>query len=71
MKYLLLGLLFLFPIHSYAKKCADFNTQKEAQAWYEKRKKAGQTSWKSLDRDNDGRACDCLPGGNGRYCPKK
>jgi len=29
----------LFPLTSNAKKCADFKTQKEAQDWYEKRKK--------------------------------
>lgn len=34
-------------------------------------KKSGQTGWKSLDRDGDGQACDCLPGGNGKKCPKK
>ncbi|WP_040331053.1 excalibur calcium-binding domain-containing protein [Acinetobacter rudis] len=71
MKYLLLSCLMLFPLTSYAKKCADFKTQKEAQDWYEKRKKSGQTGWKSLDRDGDGQACECLPGGNGQYCPKK
>ncbi|WP_335970268.1 hypothetical protein [Acinetobacter bereziniae] len=27
--------------------------------------------WKSLDRDGDGHACYCLPGGNGKKCPKK
>lgn len=53
------------------KKCADFSTQQQAQKWYEQRKKSGQTGWKSLDRDGDGQACDCLPGGNGKKCPKK
>mgnify|MGYP000989827013 CR=1 FL=1 len=24
-----------------------------------------------LDRDGDGKACDCNPGGNGKKCPKK
>lgn len=54
-----------------AKKCSDFKTQQEAQAHYEKLKKSGQTGWKSLDRDGDGRACDCLPGGSGKNCPTK
>ncbi|MEN8392198.1 excalibur calcium-binding domain-containing protein [Acinetobacter indicus] len=71
MKFLLLIFLAFASVQSYAKKCADFSTQKEAQAWYEQRKKSGQTGWKSLDRDKDGRACDCLPGGNGKNCPKK
>ena len=63
--------LTFFSIHSYAKKCADFNSQKQAQAWYEKQKNSGQSGWKSLDRDNDGQACDCLPGGNGKKFPKR
>lgn len=63
--------LMLLPIMSHAKKCADFKTQQEAQKWYEERKRSGQTGWKSLDRDKDGKACDCLPGGNGQNCPRK
>ncbi len=51
--------------------CKSFKTQKQAQAYYNKRKKAGLAGWKSLDRDKDGKACDCLPGGNGKHCPKK
>lgn len=54
-----------------AKKCSDFATQGQAQAHHDKLKKAGQTGWKSLDRDGDGRACDCLPGGSGKNCPTK
>lgn len=71
MKFLLILVLGLISIQTYAKKCADFSTQKEAQVWYEQRKKSGQTGWKNLDRDKDGFACDCLPGGNGKKCPKK
>ncbi|MCY6411175.1 excalibur calcium-binding domain-containing protein [Acinetobacter sp. VNH17] len=71
MKLILSMLLMLIPLSIYAKKCADFGTQKEAQTWYEQRKKADQTGWKSLDRDGDGKACDCLPGGSGKNCPKK
>ncbi|QDK97348.1 excalibur calcium-binding domain-containing protein [Acinetobacter tandoii] len=71
MKILLVLVLTLTTIQVYAKKCADFSTQKQAQAWYEQRKKSGQTGWKSLDRDGDGQACDCLPGGNGKKCPKR
>lgn len=54
-----------------AKKCSDFKTQQEAQAHHDKLKKTGQTGYKSLDRDGDGRACDCLPGGSGKNCPTK
>lgn len=54
-----------------AKKCRDFKTQQEAQVHYEKLKKSGKTGWKSLDRDGDGRACDCLRGGSGKNCPTK
>lgn len=71
MKFLLILVLGLMSIQVYAKKCADFSSQKQAQAWYEQLKKSGQTGWKSLDRDGDGQACDCLPGGNGTKCPKK
>ncbi len=71
MKILLLIALGIISVPTYAKKCADFSTQKQAQAWYEQRKSSGQTGWKSLDRDKDGSACDCLPGGNGTNCPRK
>ncbi|WP_336951142.1 hypothetical protein [Acinetobacter sp. AS167] len=71
MKFLLILVLGFASIQSYAKKCADFKTQKEAQAWYEQRKKSGQTGWKSLGRDDDGQALDCQSDGNGTKCPKK
>ena len=71
MKFLLILVLGLTSIQVYAKKCADFSTQQQAQKWYEQRKKSGQTGWKSLDPDGDGQACDCLPGGSGKKCPKK
>ena len=39
--------LALVPSSAFAaKKCADFKTQKEAQAHYEKLKRSGQTGWK-------------------------
>jgi hypothetical protein len=54
MKFLLILVLGFTSIQVYAKKCADFSTQQQAQKWYEQRKKSGQTGWKSLDRDSDG-----------------
>lgn len=69
MKFLLILVLGFFSIQTYAKKCADFSNQKQAQAWYEQRKKSGQTGWKSLD--GDGQACDCLLGANDKKCLKK
>lgn len=68
-KLLLITCIFFSVKNVYAAKCADFKTQQEAQRFYEKKKKEGGTGWKNLDRDNDGRACDCLPGGNGTNCP--
>nr|DAY37427.1 MAG TPA: Excalibur calcium-binding domain protein [Caudoviricetes sp.] len=54
-----------------AKSCKDFPTQAAAQEFYEARKASGQTGWKNLDRDGDGKACDCNAGGTGKNCPKK
>lgn len=71
MKIYFICLLLVCPSLVYAKKCADFKTQQEAQAWFEKQQKSGGSGWKGLDRDGDGRACDCLPGGNGKNCPSK
>ena len=45
------------------KTCKDFSSQSEAQRYME------QSGDRRLDRDKDGEACDCLPGGNGTYCP--
>lgn len=64
-------LLSATPALAKAKTCKDFKTQQEAQAHYETLKKAGKTGWKSLDRDKDGRACDCNAGGQAKNCPKK
>ncbi|WP_201788262.1 excalibur calcium-binding domain-containing protein [Basilea psittacipulmonis] len=38
--------------------CSDFNTQAEAQAFMRK------YNAYYLDRDRDGEACECLPGGS-------
>ncbi|UJA04117.1 hypothetical protein F9230_07025 [Acinetobacter johnsonii] len=48
MKFLFILVLGFNSIQVYAKKCADFSTQQQAQKWYEQRKKSGQTGWKSL-----------------------
>lgn len=66
---ILVVVILSIPSLVFAKYCKDFKTQKEAQIWYEKQKKSGGTGWKPLDRDNDGSACDCLPGGSGKKCP--
>lgn len=59
------------PAIANVKHCKDFKTQQEAQAYYEARKKAEKIGWRSLDRDKDGRACDCNKGGKAKNCPKK
>jgi len=41
-------------------KCAQFGDHAEAQRYYEARRHG----WRSLDRDHDGEACECLPGGS-------
>ena len=57
----LLLILFMATSFSYprAKYCKDFNTQAEAQKYFEK------YNAKRLDRDRDGEACECLKGGSG------
>ena len=65
-KLILCSLLVSFPSLSFAVKCADFKTHAEAQAYFNAKK----PGYKRLDRDGDGSACDCLPGGNGTKCPK-
>jgi hypothetical protein len=66
MKNLILAVaaLSLFCGVANAKSCKNFKTHAEAQAYYNKHKS------KNLDRDGDGSACDCLPGGKGGKCPK-
>ena len=60
-------LMFSFPTLTFAVACKDFKTHQEAQAYFNA-KKAG---YKRLDRDKDGSACDCLPGGSGTKCPNR
>lgn len=68
MKKIILCLIVigLLPSIALAKYCKDFKTHQEAQAYF----KAKKPGYKRLDRDGDGFACDCLPGGNGKKCPK-
>jgi len=40
--------------------CKNFNTQAEAQAYYDAR----LPNWKRLDGDKDGEPCECLRGGS-------
>jgi hypothetical protein len=42
MKFLIIVVLGLTSIQVYAKKCANFSTQQQAQKWYEQRKNSGQ-----------------------------
>ncbi|MCH7387684.1 excalibur calcium-binding domain-containing protein [Acinetobacter modestus] len=63
--FIIAATIFL-PTVSFAKYCKDFSTHQEAQAYFNA-KKPGH---KRLDRDGDGSACDCLPGGTGKKCPK-
>lgn len=62
---LLLGLMVALPAG--AVSCKSFATHAQAQAYFNAKK----PGYKRLDRDRDGSACDCLPGGNGRHCPKR
>ena len=64
---LCISLSLCFPSMAFAKYCKDFKTHQEAQAYFNAKKQG----YKRLDRDKDGSACDCLPGGNGKKCPKK
>lgn len=46
--------------------CKSFDDQAAAQDYMDA-KKAG---WKTLDRDGDGEACECLPGGSRENEPR-
>ena len=59
-------IIFSLPSVTFAKYCKNFKTNQEAQAYFNAKK----PGYKPLDRDKDGSACDCLPGGNGKKCPK-
>ncbi|VTU07537.1 Excalibur calcium-binding domain [Actinobacillus indolicus] len=60
-KISILTLCFLLSspnVYARKVKCSDFTTQAEAQAYMEQ----NGAYW--LDRDKDGEACECLPGGS-------
>lgn len=59
MKHIIILTVFFFNT-AYAVKCADFDTQAEAQAYYE----SGKYNGRKLDRDKNGEACECLYGGS-------
>lgn len=67
MKYLFIAILMITTTSAFAIKCKDFRTHAEAQAYFNAKK----PGYKRLDRDKDGSACDCLPGGNGKHCPRR
>ena len=52
-------------ISAHAVQCRDFATQADAQRYHDAQ--GGNTR---LDRDNDGEACECLPGGSAYGNPK-
>jgi len=59
--YSLFILLFISTISLNARTtCRDFDTQAQAQRYYEER----LPYWKKLDGDHDGEACECLYGGS-------
>ncbi|KXZ63231.1 Excalibur calcium-binding domain protein [Acinetobacter venetianus] len=64
--FLFFAIIFSVPTLAFAKYCKDFSTHQEAQAYFNAKK----PGYKRLDRDGDGSACDCLPGGTGKKCPK-
>ncbi len=64
MKLTILITIFLLSISTvHAKKrvsCKMFNTQAEAQRYFD----AGKRGSRALDRDKDGEPCECLKGGS-------
>ncbi len=62
MSFVKFGLIILcsfLSMETFARvQCSNFATQEEAQRYYER----NGATW--LDRDRDGEACECLPGGS-------
>ena len=62
----ILALVLVATIPSvYAVRCSDFINQEEAQRYHDEH--GGNTS---LDRDKDGKACECLEGGSAHGSPQ-
>jgi len=61
-RYITLAFIVLFfSTSAHARvKCADFSDHAQAQRYYDARRHG----YKSLDRDKDGEACECLSGGS-------
>lgn len=57
MKKMLIFSLFAMQL-VHAQKCSNFATQEEAQKFHD------ENNATYLDRDKDGEACECLPGGS-------
>lgn len=69
MKKLVIALVFVAATNAFAVTCRNFSSQAEAQRYHDS--KNGRTR---LDRDRDGEACECLPGGSkygSSICNKK
>lgn len=65
-KLILLGLIIGSSPAAMAASCKNFKTHAQAQAYFVAKK----PGYKRLDRDKDGSACDYLPGGGGKKCPR-
>ena len=60
-KFILVFMFFILSSFALGKSrvyCSDFATQAQAQRYYQQ----NNAYW--LDRDGDGEACECLPGGS-------
>lgn len=62
-KIFLISLSLILTIAEARTVCKQFNTQAEAQSYFNQKKKG----YLSLDGDKDGEACECLKGGSGYY----
>ena len=63
MKTVILMLIFAVIPFANAQKCGNFHNQEEAQKYHD------ENNSTYLDRDGDGEACECLPGGSAYGSP--